>query len=82
LAQERQQGLGHGLGSETVELAGQVKGHLALCCGDSVTRHLDILLSKKVSLLQYETKHSMSRDKGVTKASSSDFPFAPTGELC
>jgi hypothetical protein len=37
--QERQQGLGHGLGSEAVELVGQVEGDLALCYSDSITRH-------------------------------------------
>jgi hypothetical protein len=42
LAQEHQQGLGHGLGSEAVEFAGQVERDLALCYGDSVTRHLDL----------------------------------------
>jgi hypothetical protein len=44
LAQERQQGLGHGLASEAVEFAGQIEGDLALCYCDSVTRHLYILL--------------------------------------
>jgi len=40
LAQERQQSLDHGLCSEALQFAGQIPLDLALCYGNSITRHI------------------------------------------